>query len=70
MSNLYLSPRYIAIPLLNDLQQVCENAEGNTANPLGLDEVGLRVKVMMHGNLDKIAGQLCAAGQQNLDVAW
>ena len=71
LSSSHLSPRYIAIPFLNDLQQVRENAEGNTTNPLCLDEVGLRVKVMMHSNLDKIPGQLCPAGQQDLrDVAW
>lgn len=64
----YLSPRNISILLLSDLQQVCENAERNAANPLSLDEMRVSVEVMMHGNLDKIARQLCPAWQQNLGI--
>ena len=58
--NTYLSPWDISILLLSDLQQISKDAERNAADPMSLDEMRLGVEVMMHGNLNKIAGQLCA----------
>lgn len=54
----HLPSRYISVLLLRLLHKMHENSESDIFDPRGPDEVGLRLKVVVHRYLHEIPGQM------------
>lgn len=62
----YLASRDVTISGSCELQKVGEGVEGDTPRPRRFDKMRLRIEVVVEGNLNEIARNMCPTADEDL----
>lgn len=66
---MYLSSGNLSVDSRRHCEKVCKDLQWNIPNPRSLDEMGLRVEIVVYCDLDEVARQSGATCEEDLGSA-